>query len=334
MKTKIKYIFASSFPEILQKCLGLEEVIESYKYKPYFYYPVSPIYLKDLFMKSLQNKKRTFIVLEKDNKPIAFADFGFLPWDSKILQVKAGRIFNLIILEKKERIKLIDFLIEICKIFESENYDFIHIKVNYKEPTLAYFLEKIGFKFMSTVVIYSLKLTKIQNISYNVPEGVTIRELNKKDIPFLLNLAEIAFIEDELNLSRFYVDHNIPKEKVAKIYKEWLLNCISGMAADKVFVAVNKNIPIGFITCKILNPKYIDLTIGDVPLNAVAKKFRGKGIYKALVAKALKWFKIKKCDYVEIKTQLTTLAPQYIWQKYGGRLVNAEYHFHKWFKKT
>ncbi|RLJ04628.1 MAG: hypothetical protein DRP08_01265, partial [Candidatus Aenigmatarchaeota archaeon] len=202
------------------------------------------------------------------------------------------------------------------------------------EPTLAFLLEEVGFRFMSTIVIYGLEIKKSRKISCVIPNEIIIRELNKNDIPFLLNLAETAFVEDELNLSRFYVDQNIPKEKVAKIYKEWLLNCVSGVTADKIFIAVNKNIPIGFITCKILNPKYVDLTIGDIPLNAVAKQFRGKGIYKALVAKALKWFKIKKCDYVEIKTQLTTLAPQYVWQKYDGRLLNAEYHFHKWFKKT
>jgi len=149
----------------------------------------------------------------------------------------------------------------------------------------------------------------------------------------VLKLAESAFIEEGGNLNRFYVEDHLSNERVGELYRKWFENCMSGEQADKIFIAEHDKKAVGFIACRIRTASLnINKIIGSVPLNAIEKEYRKKGIYRGLVSRALNWFANNQCTNVEIKTQLTTLGPQYVWQDFGGRLVTSEYDFHKWLK--
>jgi hypothetical protein len=317
----------------LDELNGAEAFLSAYKFKPYHYYhDIVPERLSEFFRTKLKGgKEMRFLAAFESNKIIIIISFCYLPWDSEIYNLRMGRILFTIVKENVNQRVLSKSLKAVTQEMRSEGFDFVDISVNTHEIKTVHALESNGFRFMGTSVIYGINMTN-KTITPIRPKGIIFKEIEKSHVQEMLKLAKNAFVKYGINLNRFYLDMKLPREKVSLMYKEWLANCISDEQADKVFIAELGKKAIGFIACKIENESEIGKRIGRVPLNAVAKEYSGRGLYKGLVAKSLKWFIEKKCDYVETKTQISTVAPQHVWQMYGGRLVDSAYSFHKWFK--
>jgi len=316
---------------------GVEGLVAQYKFKPYYYYvDIQPDVLTKYLLRRLQSQKERMFLAARENKILALINFGYLPWDSKIFDLKMGRVFHIILEEDIREEMLLSLLGLFNDEMKKQGYDFVDISVNTREVKLIHNLLRIGFILMGTSIINSINFTnndRYLSKTKIVQKDIIFKEIEEVHISDLLKLAENAFIEEGGNINRFYADNRLCNEKVGKLYRKWFENCISGEQADKIFIAEHDKKAVGFIACKIqttfLNTNKI---IGSVPLNAIKKEYRKKGIYKDLLSMALKWFASNGCSNVEIKTQLTTLGAHYVWEDFGGRLVSSEYNFHKWLK--
>jgi len=322
------------FLDNFSKLKDINNFLFQYKFKPYYYYrDIKERGLTRFFLNKLKSQKniRFLIAFEDNNQPIALIGFSYLPWDSKIFKLKMGRIL-FVVTSKNVTVETLSTLIDsIIKLLKKEEFDFVDISANTMEVKLTACLGNADFKLMGTSTIYTIDVTNT-TFPLTITKGIIFKEIEEVHVPCMLNLAEKAFIEYDANLNRFYADDRLTPQKVGNLYREWFSNCLTGEQADKIFVAEYNTRAVGFIACKIQKLSPINKTIGSVPLNALEKEFRHRGIYKSLVTMALNWFSKNNCNNAEIKTQITTLAPQYVWQKFGGRLVSSEYNFHNWLK--
>ncbi len=308
---------------------NLKSLLIKYPFKPYYYYNYKEAKIADLFFEHIRNQENgTYIQYTGPQKNLGFSLIKRLKFDSNIFNLKMGRITIFI----DNNVDPAPFIQEICKYFSEKGYEFIDIAINSMETYLLNFFQNQGFKFINTIVTYSVDFSKLKREHKSV-DKCNIRELKNNDIPILSNIVKKSFSNKKENLNRFILDNGFEKDKVGALYRKWFSNCVSGEQAEKIFVAEMNSMPIGFIACKIKMLKSLGVRVGEVPLNAISDKFRKLGIYKELVLKAFEWFSTQKCTHVEIRTQITTLAPQYVWQEIGGRLVKSEYVLHKWIEK-
>jgi len=301
--------------------------ISKYPYKPYYYLSIPEYACNDHFINRLNQKKDSiFLVGHKGREYRFFCALKHLDFDSDIFGHKMGRLECLYL--KGEGITPSP-LNEILAYSSENNYDFIDVSINTQESHLIPVLSDTMFRFTGTVVTYGIDLSKWKRPA-GKEQGLRIRDIQKQDYQDVFRIAEDSFSDKANNLNRFIIDGRLKDSSIALLYRRWTENCISGRRAQKVLVADIDGKTVGFIACNVHDIDEAGLKIGDIPLNAVDRNYRQKGIYKELVLSAFEWFSNQGIGYVEIKTQITTVVPQYVWQKNGGKLVKSEYNFHKW----
>jgi predicted acetyltransferase len=137
-----------------------------------------------------------------------------------------------------------------------------------------------------------------------------------------INIAKESFVESEDGVNRFNLDPNFKKDDIKKYYIEWVKNIFNKTSADEVIVYDDESIIKGFISIKkINNSEY------NIPLNAVKRSERGKGIYKEMVnwiVDKLRGDGIK----VNIRAYLGNVALQNTWLGLGAHIKEIEYIFH------
>ena len=307
---------------------GVKKLFKNHPYKSFYYYDFDEVQLTEVMLEQIEGQNNaTYITAVASDNRMCFSSVLYLKFDSNIFGLKVGRISQFITNFEDPRY----YLDKLCQFFIENDYDFADISINTMESQLLPILQDKGFCFLGVIVTYSIEVLK-EAKQFKRKFGGLIRELEDDDVDFVSEIVERSFSGEGENQNRFFLDTNLPNKKVGKLYRRWFENCVSGERADKIFVAEKKGIPVGFIACDVKKIEKLRAKIGTVPLNAVLKDYRRQGVYKALASEALNWFKEEKCKYVEIRTQLSTLAPQYVWQNFNGRLVKSEYVFHKWFK--
>lgn len=307
---------------------GFKKLLKNYPYKPFYYYNFDDDILTDVMLEEIKGQNyATYITSVASDNTMCFSSILYLEFDSSIFGLKVGRVSHFITNVEDPRY----YLDKLCQFCIENDYDFADISVDTMESHLLPILQDKGFCFLGVIVTYSIEVLR-EAKQFKRKFGGLIREIEDDDVDFLAEIVESSFSEQGENQNRFFLDSNLPNNKVGKLYRRWFENCVSGERADKIFVAEKEGIPVGFIACDVKKIEKLRAKIGAVPLNAVLKDYRRQGVYKALASEALNWFKGEKCKYVEIRTQLSTLAPQYVWQSFNGRLVKSEYVFHKWFK--
>jgi len=181
---------------------------------------------------------------------------------------------------------------------------------------------KYGFVIADIRVIFEKDLTNFKNSkevkgnSYKIDANI-----KKADLPYLLTLSkEIACV------SRFAFDGNFPKGSSEKLYTTWMINSINGKAADRVFIAKEKETekPIGVITCKEESDR------GEIVLVGVDKEYFGRGIASSLINHALSFSKGNGFKKVRVVTQGNNIPAQRLYQKIGFSIYKISIFFHLW----
>lgn len=307
---------------------GFKKLFKNYPYKSYYYYDFDEVQLTEVMLEQIERQNdATYITAVASDNTMCFSSVLYLEFDSSIFGLKVGRVSQFITNVADPRY----YIDKLCQFCIENDYDFVDISINTMESQLLPIFQDKGFCCLGVITTYSIDISREAKQFKREFRGL-IRELEDDDVDFLLEIVESSFSGQGENQNRFFLDINLPNNKVGKLYRRWFENCVSGERAGKILVAETEGIPVGFIACDVKKIEKFEAKIGTVPLNAISKDYRRQGIYKALVSEALNWFIEEKCKYVEIRTQLSTLAPQYVWQNFSGRLVKSEYVFHKWFK--
>ncbi len=144
------------------------------------------------------------------------------------------------------------------------------------------------------------------------PLGATLRPARGEDVESLCVLAESAF-----SLSRFAADPFFRAHQVRAFYREWVANLCAG-DADVVLVAEDGDAPGGFVSCTMTDGE------GRIPLIATRADRRRRGVGRALVQAALRWFAGERARLAHVKTQAANYPALALYQSSGFTVSSAE----------
>lgn len=235
-------------------------------------------------------------------------------FDSEILGYSVGKLT----LENTSSYK--DFDIEAFNNFVATNHvKFIVCTATHSSQNIN-LLEQLGFKFISTKIVYKLHKSSdqtheldnfgLQPLALSLSKGLIERQ---KKTELMLGLAATSHYSKNINL---------PKDTAKKIYTKWFKNTFEGKRAEEIFVARHQNDLAGFASlCKTNNQLSIDLI-------ATHPEHRGKGIASFLVQQAIKYAKnFNKELYVV--TQAENIAANRLYQKNGFIIESFQLIYHK-----
>ncbi|MFH1856112.1 MAG: GNAT family N-acetyltransferase [Candidatus Omnitrophota bacterium] len=282
-------------------------------------------------LSELKKEDKILAVTEKE-KIVGCASLKKATWDSQHFGLDMGslsiKVFDKSSSRKQQAVdKLLKGMLEISA---KKNIKHLAVKVNPFQIEEIQGLERNGFYYTATLISFIIDLEKY-NFALEDEKALLISSFEKEDLSRLKKIAFDSFRDKNIWTDRFHADPYLDKKKADKLYEKWLVNCCSGQAADKVFVARIKQQPVGFISAKYDKDleKKTGIKITTVPLNAVDEKYRGRGIYRALVCELLSILKNENKDYAMITTQLTTKAIAKVWMGLGAKVDSSKIVFHK-----
>ena len=283
------------------------------------------------YHKSELNKFSSFYQAYNLNIAMGYAVLKELKWDSNHFQRKMGLIDLKTIASSRRRKLLASNMLLTQVIKEAENKKFNHLTVKLDNTQIEEIntVERFGFSYKANLISYLIILKGLE-FKYSTPD-VIVGHAKKKEAKEIEKIANDSFGERSAWLDRFHADINLPKKKSDELYVKWIRNCLKGKEADLVLTARLKNKVVGFISAKMDKDikKYLGYKIATIPLNAVSRKHRGRGIYKVMVNNLLSEFKNKDYDAVIITTQLSTKGVAKTWLGLGANIFSSRIVFHK-----
>jgi ribosomal protein S18 acetylase RimI-like enzyme len=252
-----------------------------------------------------------FLVCEKVNRKNWLANthynmqkaFEILTWDSDFFNFKVARI--------KENI-------------DPDNDKTILKDLFEKDITLVYYsspgrLQNFENSFYSIAHV-DQKVTYIKDITDHQNDH-RIKSY-KKNYPEkkLIDLAISSGV-----YSRFNMDKKIGRKNFEDLYTHWIIKSVAREIADEVLVYRDNNKIRGFVTTGKKNNR------ADIGIIAVDAAYRGKGIGKALMFEAEKFY-YNKLDTIQVVTQRDNLPASRLYESCGYTLEKAEHFYHLWRK--
>jgi GNAT superfamily N-acetyltransferase len=151
--------------------------------------------------------------------------------------------------------------------------------------------------------------------------GVSVRPYMTSDREALRAVARGAFLG-----TRFDADRRFASDRVRDLYDVWLTKSCDGWA-ETVLVALDGNVPAGFVTCH-------DDGGGAsrIGLIGVADFARGRGNGRALVQAAVACAGGRGARVLTVATQARNIAAQRLYQRAGFLTSSVRVWYHRWFE--
>ncbi len=177
--------------------------------------------------------------------------------------------------------------------------------------------EQAGFHLvdMRTTLIWSDQPPVPQPAS-----EVIVRDHCDADIPVLEEIARTSYHD-----TRYYYDTRYPQERSNAMYGAWIVQSCRGKAA-RVVVAEKHGQPLGYVTCHVAD----DRTIGQIGLVGIHAGARGKGLGRALIQEAQRWFASQNIGSVSVVTQARNIGAIRLYQRCGFLTSKLQLWYHKW----
>jgi ribosomal protein S18 acetylase RimI-like enzyme len=183
-------------------------------------------------------------------------------------------------------------------------------------------LEEAGARLMDTLLYYSRDVAGLALPGEN--PLIEIRMASPDDSVALGRLARLSFRGYS---GHYHADPRLDRDRCDEVYASWAEHSATSVAdSAPVFIALNDGSPVGFITVRMNSP-----TEAEIVLNAVSTQAQKRGIYPALVARALHWSRNNKATQVIVSTQVTNLAAQKVWCRLRFEPSDSYYTLHLWF---
>jgi hypothetical protein len=205
------------------------------------------------------------------------------------------------------------------------NLDMLIGRVITSDMRTIHQLEAHGFHLMDTLIHY--KKTNFSGVASQIMGRFSLRFASMEDENPIRSLAEEAFSN---YLSHYHADPKLDRSRCNEVYADWAARSCKGLpAADAMIVAIcidTKQFA-GFGTLKWINSWNL-----CGPLFAVSSEFRGQGLFRGILERALYEGYLKKAQSFNYSTQITNLSTQKALCEMGFFPSKSEYTFHKWFK--
>lgn len=237
----------------------------------------------------------------------------YLDWDSEQLGYNCGLIDCTRVEASTDATILVDSINKVIN--ENKNVIFITIKLPQYSIDTVNLLVQRGISLIDTELRYRFTRASVR-CRNPTSANCKLEYCSKVDSGSFLELA------DEMHLSRFYIDSNIPREKANYLWQTSIKNHCEGFA-DKLLIGYYNNTP-----CSIVTIRFEDL--GNIYLHIVGvkKKFQGKGFGTLMLNKIIEKYANKYV--INVETQSNNIPAQSLYEKAGFKIQSFKYVLHYW----
>ena len=201
----------------------------------------------------------------------------------------------------------------------TQGVQFLIARCPTSELATAQALEREGFELMDTLVYFSRRLD-----ADPPAESVAVREIEPGEHGTVKAVASRAFAG---YFGHYHADPRLDRGDCDAVYVDWAeRSCQSREVADQVLVATLDASIAAFATLR-----FNDAQEGEGVLFGVAPEAQGRGVYRALMTGAMRWFKARARMRMVVSTQINNIAVQKVWSRLGFEPSASWYTFHKWF---
>jgi dTDP-4-amino-4,6-dideoxy-D-galactose acyltransferase len=235
----------------------------------------------------------------------------FLEWDSEFFGLQIARLHGFQL--RPEEIAAID------RWCVAERIDCLYFLADCGCPETIATVERNGFGCKDVRVTYEWKSAlRARGVRPRIGGDVTVRERQGSDIEALAAIARSVH-----TATRFFFDSRFDPNRAAVLYETWIRQACE---RDHVFVGVAQGDPAGYLTCQIT-----EAGAGCIGLSAVATRYHGQGIGRAMMEAALEWFAGRGISDIRVVTQGRNVAAHRFYQSAGFLTRSVESWFHKWY---
>jgi hypothetical protein len=310
------------------------EIMRKWTHLPYRQYVSRPEDAVELLLSQfLIAKEQLFqasgeLFLYTEDKKLA--GIRYLQVESDVLKAACGRMEPLIVtseneLNRGEIERTAKFIKKILN--QSKMLDHISTPVTPADTNGQLALNELGFKMADTILGYHLNLSLVSD-SQQADEQV--RPATENDVEQISRIASRCFSNRCLSVNRFNSEPLFAADNVGELYASWTRESVLSGNADLTLVYEDGSSPAGFMTFKEPTPREraAGLMIGRAILSAVDPDCHKRGIYRKLLHGGCLWLKKKGAQWVEGKTQLSTVPVHRVWQSMGATLQIAYHTYH------
>lgn len=203
--------------------------------------------------------------------------------------------------------------------------DLLTARIDVGDHSRVHAFEAAGYRLMDTLVYHASPLDNPPD-GPPLASGVTLRRATASDRAAIAALARSAFAD---YIGHYHADPRLDSAAASAAYVEWAeTGLATATDAAPVLVAHDKGRTAGFLTLRRNRPDEFEIV-----LNAVHPDNRGKGLYTALVAEALRVAQAAGAGRMIVSTQINNYAAQRAWARLGFAHYRSLYTFHKWFSE-
>lgn len=184
---------------------------------------------------------------------------------------------------------------------------------------LYHLAEPPGWSVNDGYRLVDIRVTLERPTSPGFESAASIRSARDADLAELRTIARSAHRD-----SRFYQDGRFPRERCDRLYETWIERSVQGWA-QAVLVADGDGV-LGYVTCHSDTP-----VEGRIGLVGVAPDAQGRGVGRALVAAAIRWFAERGHERVIVATQGRNVRALRLYERCGFVTRSLQLWYHRWF---
>lgn len=191
----------------------------------------------------------------------------------------------------------------------ADDYQYLTSRPPVEDAAAIRTLEAAGFYFTDLGVTWATDVAAyLQGADREASRAA--RPATAADVGWLSRTGSTLF-----PASRFYHDPFYTTADANRFYEAWLVNSVSGEAADAVFMIPES----GFVTAKIARDG-----AGEIVLIGVVDDAQNQGAGRALMTAALEWFASQSVAAVRVKTQVKNLRAMNFYHRLGFDLHSTD----------
>jgi GNAT superfamily N-acetyltransferase len=199
---------------------------------------------------------------------------------------------------------------------------FYYAKVSTERLDLVGQLTASGFSVVDVSVTFERKPSR--EPLGGTGHGIEVREVSEAEHDRVLDIAKHSFL-----YSRFHLDPLMADTLADEVKRSWIESYIQKRRGEKLWVAVSKGQPVGFLAD--LAGTADGQKIRVIDLISVAKEHQGCGAGKALVEFFVHHC-ASQCDRVQVGTQVANIPSMRLYERCGFMMVGSAYVLHGHFK--
>ncbi len=213
---------------------------------------------------------------------------------------------------------------------QHNNAELLIARLDASKLEAAQRIEAAGGILCDTLVYYELRCRDITS-SADSPsfdkDAFQLREMTTQDKCAVIDIARTAFSG---YFGHYHSDSKLNRRDCDETYVSWCETTAHDIGdVNKIIIAEDTEGVCGFLTMKVHSDKRLELV-----LSGVAKRVEGRGVYRRLIQKGMKYAATAGLKRVFTSTQIINLAVQRVWVTQGFFPVKFEHTFHKWFRSN